>query len=343
MLNIILAGVLGIPCLVVAAGVAPVIALLSVPSLLLLLFQTDSSSESDKVVADHVIITGGSSGIGLSIAKECVKRGVAKITLVARNMEKLQEAKKELEAMSAATKVSVVSASVSDYDALAQAAKDLKIVETDRVVLWNCAGFAFPTEFLKIPVEKFEAQIKTNQLGAIYVVRAFLPHMNKGCIVFTSSALGQLGIYGHTAYSPTKFALRGFAESLHHELILTHPEVSVQLAFPTDTDTPGYQEELKITPEITKKISESGGLVHPDDTAKAMVGAAFRRHPPFNVYFNFEGWMLATVTSGMSPVSSLPDAVSQVALGGILRMVGLFFLNDWWNTIRGYRPSKKED
>jgi len=72
-----------------------------------------------------------------------------------------------------------------------------------------------------------------------------------------------------------------------------------------------------------------------------MVNAAFCKNPKFFVYFTFEGWMLSNVTAGMSPVTNLADAVTQVALSGILRVIGLFILNDWWNTIRTF-PADNE-
>lgn len=67
-----------------------------------------------------------------------------------------------------------------------------------------------------------------------------------------------------------------------------------------------------------------------------MVQAAFCKNPKFAVYFTFEGWMLSNLTAGMAPVTSLEDAVTQVALSGIFRIIGLFILNDWWNIIRTF-------
>jgi hypothetical protein len=73
-----------------------------------------------------------------------------------------------------------------------------------------------------------------------------------------------------------------------------------------------------------------------------MVKCAFAKNPKFAVYFNLEGWMLANVTAGMSPVSSLGDALAQVALSGVFRMISLFVLNDWWRIIRNYPPKNKK-
>lgn len=67
-----------------------------------------------------------------------------------------------------------------------------------------------------------------------------------------------------------------------------------------------------------------------------MVNAAFCHRPKFQVYFTLEGWMLSNLTSGMSPVTNLVDAMTQVALSGLFRIIGLFVLNDWWAIIRNY-------
>lgn len=264
MLKIILAGILSIPCLLFAITVTPIIGILALPSLLLLLFRK-GNGDSHQLEPDHVVIVGGSSGIGLSIAKECVKRNFPRVVLLARNQEKLEKAKKDLESGSQSTKVEIVSVSVSDYAAIQRVADDLNIKDGDRTVLFNCAGIPYTTEFEKIPIEEYQKLVNTNQLGAMYVVRAFLPVIKQGTIVLTSSAAAQAGVYGYSIYSPTKYALRGFAETLHAELLYTHPNVHIQIAFPADTNTPGYEEECKMMPEITKKLNESAGLADPDE------------------------------------------------------------------------------
>ena len=264
MWNIILAGILGLPLLLLAVVTAPLIAVLAIPPLLLLVFRKEGGSD---LPPDQVVIAGGSSGIGLSIAQECVRLGISKVTILARNPKRLEDAEVMLQALKKRSEqcIQTVSVSVSDHQALQKVAKDLKIMKEERVVLFNCAGIPYTTEFDKIPLEQYEKLVKTNQLGAVYLVKAFLPYLHKGCIVLTSSAAAQVGVYGYTAYSPTKYALRGFAETLHAELIRTKPQVSIQLAFPVDTATPGYEEESKMMPEITKALNDSAGLESADE------------------------------------------------------------------------------
>lgn len=77
------------------------------------------------------------------------------------------------------------------------------------------------------------------------------------------------GIYGYSAYSAGKWAVRGLAESLNMELVGTN--VRLTLAFPPDTDTPGFQNEELSKPLETKLISGSGGLHTPELVGKKII------------------------------------------------------------------------
>ena len=62
----------------------------------------------------------------------------------------------------------------------------------------------------------------------------------------------------------------------------------------------------------------------------------------FFVYFGFEGWMLTALTSGMSPVTNLFDALTQVSLMSLFRFVSLFYLNDFWRIIQSFQSDGKK-
>ena len=97
--------------------------------------------------------------------------------------------------------------------------------------------------------------MRINYLGSVYPTRAVVPAMKKqagpdgGRIVFVSSQAGQLGVFGFSAYSPTKFAIVGLAQVLRMEL-KAH-DIYVCVAYPPDTDTPGFVEENKSKPEVS--------------------------------------------------------------------------------------------
>lgn len=83
------------------------------------------------------------------------------------------------------------------------------------------------------------------------------------------------GIYGYSAYGASKWAVRGLAEAINMEAIGTNVQVTV--AFPPDTETPGFEKEELTKPTVTKLISGSGGLWKPDDVGKKIVHDAMVR------------------------------------------------------------------
>lgn len=68
-----------------------------------------------------------------------------------------------------------------------------------------------------------------------------------------------------------------------------------------------------------------------------MVEEALKPNPKFSVYFGLEGWMLATLTAGMNPESSLIDVICQVGLAGLFRFVSFFYLNNFWDIVLNCR------
>uniref|UniRef100_A0ACB8FCE9 Uncharacterized protein n=1 Tax=Sphaerodactylus townsendi TaxID=933632 RepID=A0ACB8FCE9_9SAUR len=193
-------------------------------------------------------VTGGSSGIGKSIAVECFKQG-AFITLLARNESRLVEAKKEIEKYAVNDKqvVQCISVDVSkdcaSVERVIKQAQD-KLGPVDMLV--NCAGTSVTGKFEELGISNFEELMSVNYLGSVYPARAVITTMKErrmGRIVFVSSQAGQVGLFGFTAYSATKFALRGLAEALQMEV--KPYNVYITVAYPPDTDTPGFAEENK--------------------------------------------------------------------------------------------------
>jgi 3-dehydrosphinganine reductase len=223
----------------------------------------------------HVLITGGSSGIGKSLAFESVKRG-ASVTLVARNEEKLKAAKEEVEAVTVVKnkqKVQYVSVDIGgDYTHVADAVKKATDAFGPVDVLINCAGITHCGTLEETPSEVYQKLYQTNVLGSVNVTKATLPMMKKqkqGRIVFVSSQAGQCAIYGYTAYAGTKFALRGIAECLQMEV--KPYNILVSMSFPPDTDTPQLKEELDTRSAIANEIAASSGVFKPEQIAKEIL------------------------------------------------------------------------
>ncbi|XP_033849038.1 3-ketodihydrosphingosine reductase [Acipenser ruthenus] len=314
--------------LVVAAFIVAFVLLLYMVSPLI-------SPKPLKLNGAHVVVTGGSSGIGKCIAIECYKQG-AFITLVARDENKLLQAKKEIEKHAINDKQIVLCISVDvskEYGQVESVIKQAqeKLGPVDMLV--NCAGITVAAKFEEVEVDCFKRLMEVNYLGSVYPTRAVIPTMKErrmGRIVFVSSQAGQLGLFGYTAYSPSKFALRGLAESLQMEI--KPYNIYVTVAYPPDTDTPGLAEENKTKPLETKLISETSCLCQPEQVAKVIVKDAVQGN--FNSSVGPDGYMLSALTCGMSPVTSITEGLQQIVTMGLFRTIALFYLGSFDSIVR---------
>jgi 3-dehydrosphinganine reductase len=204
----------------------------------------------------HVLITGGSSGIGLATARRALARG-ARVSLVARDRERLAAAEDDLEAGAHdPTVVCAEPADVTDRESFEQAL-GLLIAQFGPVdVLVTCAGGAEPGHFEEMGPDVFDRQMRLNYFGTLNPIQAVVPSMierRHGHLMLVASAAAIIGVYGYSAYVPAKFAVRGLAETLRGEL---RPYgVRVGCAYPPDTDTPGLAAEEATKPEATKTLS----------------------------------------------------------------------------------------
>uniref|UniRef100_A0A667Z8J8 3-dehydrosphinganine reductase n=1 Tax=Myripristis murdjan TaxID=586833 RepID=A0A667Z8J8_9TELE len=280
-----------------------------------------------KLNGAHVVVTGGSSGIGKCIAMECYKQG-AFITLVARD-EVSRNAHSDSQPV-----VLCISVDVSkDYGQVESVIKQAqeKLGPVDMLV--NCAGMSISGKFEEVEVDRFKRLMEVNYLGSVYPTRAVITTMKErrmGRIMFVSSQAGQIGLFGYTAYSPSKFALRGLAESLQMEM--KPYNIYVTVAYPPDTDTPGLAEENKTKPLETKLISETSGVCQPEQVAKIVVRDAVQGN--FNSSVGPDGYMLSALTCGMSPVTSITEGLQQIVTMGLFRTIALFYLGSFDSIVR---------
>ncbi len=220
-----------------------------------------------------ILITGGSSGIGFALAKKLSALG-AHVWILSRSAARLEIAAAEIQ-QAAAHPGQNSGFLVCDITQVHQVEETLQrfLVEQgvpDLVV--NSAGYSYPQTFLNIPPEIFADQMDVNYFGTVNIIRAVLPAMlerGSGHIVNICSTAGLLTFYGFTAYSASKFALRGFTDALRSEIKGTGVDIS--LCFPPDTDTPGLKTENQVKPEVTRIVSNVGGLASPEQVAESIV------------------------------------------------------------------------
>ncbi|OVA05022.1 Short-chain dehydrogenase/reductase SDR [Macleaya cordata] len=284
----------------------------------------------------HVFITGGSSGIGLALAHQAASQG-ARVSILARNPDKLEEARNSIR-LSTGIDVSVFSADVRDYDAVQKAINEAGPID---ILICN-QGVFIPQELESQDLETVKFMMDVNLMGTFHLIKAALPGMKNrkdrgpGSIALMSSQAGQVGIYGYTAYSASKFGLRGLGEALQQEVISDN--IHVSLIFPPDTETPGLAEENKKRPELTSIIAASSGALKADEVAKkALTGI---KSGTFIIPCNFEGLMLSLATAGLCPQRSPLMALLEVVAAGVMRVVALFFQWNWYGSIERWTAQR---
>lgn len=237
----------------------------------------------------NVLISGGSSGVGLALAKQFFSFG-SSVTILARRKDILDKAKTQIEKerISPNQTLKSISADVSKYSELKSA------LENERPVfdfLINSAGIAYPGKFTELNPEIFYDVMNVNYYGTINLTKLIVPEMVKkrsGYVVNISSLAAVIGIYGYTAYAPSKYAVRGFSRCLRAELKSKGIDVSVVL--PPDTDTPQLTFEHTLLPDITRQINQSGGVMTPEKVAESIIKGMKRKK--FTIIPGLEGKIL---------------------------------------------------
>ena len=239
-----------------------------------------------------VLITGGSSGIGLALSKQFASKG-ANVCILARRKSILEDAQKEIRkcCKSSSQNIVAISADVSNYDELKTALSKYIKENGGPDILINSAGITYPGTFLDLNPKIFADNININYLGTVYSTKLIAPEMVKrgyGHIINISSLAAIVGIYGYSAYAPSKYAVRGFSRVLRAEL---KPfGVSVSIVYPPDTDTPQLAFEDKLKPEITRAITHGGGLLSADKVASIIIKGI--QQDRFSIIPGLEGKLL---------------------------------------------------
>ena len=163
-------------------------------------------------------ISGGSSGIGKEVAKEALTLG-ANVTILARNIDKLEQVSDKLKNNFPNRKISYVSLDISKTS-IEKIRDELKPVISSLgpiKVLIHCAGYSYPSRAHQTPENEIRKMMDINYYGSIMLTQALLPDFiteKVGAIIFTSSLGGLIGVYGFAPYCASKFAVRGYAETL---------------------------------------------------------------------------------------------------------------------------------
>jgi 3-dehydrosphinganine reductase len=240
-----------------------------------------------------VLITGGSSGIGLALAKQLSALG-AHICILARREGMLQQALVEIKAVrqNANQRFDAFSVDVADNALVNQVMRDFISLHGVPDIVVNSAGVVEPGLFQGLTPEAFKWNMDINFFGTVNVIRAVIPEMIKrgsGIIVNVSSMAGFLGTFGYTAYGASKYAVRGFSDALRAEM---KPHgIQVHIVFPPDTDTPQLVYDNSNKPFVTKELSGAAKAMSAEAVSASIMKGITRREyiitPGFDASFYY--------------------------------------------------------
>jgi short-subunit dehydrogenase len=184
------------------------------------------------------VVTGAAGGIGRALALELAARG-CDLALADRDEAGLQtvavEIAKAATTKSQQRKVTVHRVDVGEPEAIADFAQAATAAHPGLNIVVNNAGVALLGQFTEIDQAQFDWLMNINFWGVVHSTRAFLPHLSRQSaahIVNLSSIFGIVAPPGQTAYAAAKFAVRGFSESLRHELQMAGSPIKLSVVHP---------------------------------------------------------------------------------------------------------------
>ncbi|MGY4567839.1 SDR family NAD(P)-dependent oxidoreductase [Bradyrhizobium sp. USDA 3256] len=178
-------------------------------------------------------VTGAASGIGRALAHELALRG-CDLAIADRDEAGLQAAAAEI-AKASPRKVTVHRLDVSEPDQITAFAEAAVAAHPSLNIVVNNAGVALLGEFGEFDQAQMEWLFNINFWGVVRGTRAFLPQLSRqreAHIVNVSSIFGIIAPPGQSAYCAAKFAVRGFSESLRHELAVANSPVRLSVVHP---------------------------------------------------------------------------------------------------------------
>lgn len=276
-------------------------------------------------MGELVLITGTSSGIGLSAAVECAAAG-HKVVATMRDLGRR-------EALEKAAQARGVSVDIEQLDVVSEGAGDkireLVLKYGPFFALVNNAGIAIGGPFEEQSEDDVRLQLETNLLGLMATTRAILPSMRgagRGRVINVSSTSGRVAMPCLSIYAATKHAVEGFSDALRWEV---EPfGIDVLVVAPGTFRTPIFFENLKRGAHVAAE-GPYGALIRrveafaldgarrappPDEVGRTITRLVGSPSPPFRTIVGRDGFAMTTLRG------VVPDRLFALGLRGALAL-----------------------
>jgi NAD(P)-dependent dehydrogenase (short-subunit alcohol dehydrogenase family) len=217
-----------------------------------------------------ILVTGGTSGIGLATAQRFQREG-ARVIVTGTNPGRLEEAARALDG-----RATVLAVDLRHVDRIAAAFEDIRRSHGRLDVLFANAGAATAAPLEAITEDQFDQQVALNLKGSFFTVQKAVPLLVPGAsVILTTSFLDAVGTPGLSVLSATKAAVRSLARSFAAEL--APRRIRVNAVSPGPISTPFHaklglgDEQLKQTAEAIESQVPLGRFGEADEVARAAV------------------------------------------------------------------------
>jgi short-subunit dehydrogenase len=249
--------------------------------------------------AETVVVTGASAGVGRAVAHEFARHG-ARVALLARDEEGLEETRREVESLGG--EGLIIPTDVSETEQV-DAAADSAEERFGPIDVWvNDAMATVFAPFRETSAEEFTRATQVTYLGAVYGTMAALKRMlprDRGTVVQVGSALSYLAIPLQAAYCGAKFGMRGFTDSVRTELMHDKSKVWITMVQLPAVNTPQFNWCRSKLPNHPQPVPP---IFQPEVPARAVYFAAHRRRR--EVYC---GWPAVQAIQGNKLLPRLGD------------------------------------
>src|SRR5207249_1397612 len=226
-----------------------------------------------------VVITGASAGVGRATARNFARHG-ARIALLARGMDGLEAAQREVEELGGTA--IVVPVDVANAEQVEAAAARIEI-DLGKIDIWiNNAMTSVFSPIKQMTPAEFRRVTEVTYLGCVYGTLAALKRMllrDRGMIVQVGSALAYRGIPLQSAYCAAKHAVQGFCDSLWCELLHDNSNVKVTMVQMPALNTPQFGW---VKSRLPRKAQPVPPIFQPEVAAEAIYFAA---HDPRREFY----------------------------------------------------------